>query len=112
MPAVASSPVPAALENLRPLDNGRFADLRVHLCRPSPAPPYNETRHFRPLLAPLELAGTIVTFDAPHSVKATIARLVTAKKNRRTLRKVRANSVRATHLLHALLVLTNLEVNR
>jgi predicted transposase YbfD/YdcC len=40
----------------------------------------NETRHFRPLLAPLELAGTIVTFDALHSVKATITWLVTAKK--------------------------------
>ncbi|ALO91401.1 Transposase [Streptomyces hygroscopicus subsp. limoneus] len=41
----------------------------------------NETRCLRPLLAPLELAGTIVTFDdALHSVKATITRLVTAKK--------------------------------
>jgi hypothetical protein len=33
-------------------------------------------------------------------------------KNWRTLTKLRANPVRATHLLRALLVLTNLEVNR
>ncbi|MFF8993827.1 transposase family protein [Streptomyces sp. NPDC014983] len=31
MPAVAASPVPAVLENLGPLDEGRFADLSVHL---------------------------------------------------------------------------------
>ena len=30
----------------------------------------NETTHFRPLLAPLDLTGTVVTFDALHSVKA------------------------------------------
>ncbi|MFE1194193.1 transposase [Streptomyces olivaceoviridis] len=40
----------------------------------------NETRCVRPLLAPLELAGTTVTIHALHSVKATITRLVTAKK--------------------------------
>ena len=40
----------------------------------------NETTHFRPLLAPLDLAGTVVTFDALHSVKANISWLVEAKK--------------------------------
>ncbi len=33
----------------------------------------NETTHFRPLLAPLDLTGTVVTFDALHSVKANIS---------------------------------------
>jgi hypothetical protein len=32
----------------------------------------NETKHFRPLLEALDLAGTVVTFDALHSVKANI----------------------------------------
>ncbi|MFI6355584.1 ISAs1 family transposase [Streptomyces sp. NPDC050743] len=40
----------------------------------------NETRHFKPLLAPLDLAGTVVTFDALHSVKANITWLVETKK--------------------------------
>ena len=40
----------------------------------------NETRQFRPLLAPLDLAGDVVTFDALHSVKANITWLVEAKK--------------------------------
>ena len=40
----------------------------------------NETTHFRPLLAPLDLASTVVTFDALHSVKANISWLVEAKK--------------------------------
>ncbi|WP_267244291.1 ISAs1 family transposase [Streptomyces sp. PR69] len=40
----------------------------------------NETTHFRPLLAPLGLAGTVVTFDALHSVKANISWLVETKK--------------------------------
>jgi predicted transposase YbfD/YdcC len=39
----------------------------------------NETKHFRPLLAPLDLAGTVVTFDALHSVKANINWLVRVK---------------------------------
>lgn len=38
-----------------------------------------ETKHFRPLLAPLNLADTVVTFDALHSVKANITWLVEAK---------------------------------
>ncbi|MGX1673830.1 ISAs1 family transposase [Streptomyces sp. NPDC055400] len=32
----------------------------------------NETTHFKPLLTPLDLTGTVVTFDALHSVKANI----------------------------------------
>ncbi|WP_405778717.1 ISAs1 family transposase [Streptomyces sp. NBC_01378] len=40
----------------------------------------NETTHFKPLLAPLDLAGTLVTFDALHSVKANITWLVETKK--------------------------------
>ncbi|MEU8849821.1 ISAs1 family transposase [Streptomyces sp. NPDC048564] len=40
----------------------------------------NETTHFRPLLAPLDLADTVVTFDALHSVKANISWLVETKK--------------------------------
>ncbi|MCZ4506664.1 hypothetical protein O3Q52_00235 [Streptomyces sp. ActVer] len=42
----------------------------------------NETTHFRPLLAPLDLTGTVVTFDALHSVKANISWLVETKKAR------------------------------
>lgn len=40
----------------------------------------NETKHFGPLLDPLDLAGTVVTFDALHSVKANIKWLVEEKK--------------------------------
>lgn len=40
----------------------------------------NETRHFQPLLAPLDLDGDVVTFDALHSVKANVARLAETKK--------------------------------
>ncbi|MFJ4790837.1 ISAs1 family transposase [Streptomyces sp. NPDC088794] len=40
----------------------------------------NETTHFRPLLEPLDLTGTVVTFDALHSVKANISWLVETKK--------------------------------
>ncbi|WP_244320609.1 ISAs1 family transposase [Streptomyces melanosporofaciens] len=40
----------------------------------------NETTHFQPLLAPLDLAGAVVTFDALHSVKANISWLVETKK--------------------------------
>lgn len=36
--------------------------------------------HFPPLLAPLDLTGTVVTFDALHSVKANISWLVEIKK--------------------------------
>ncbi len=40
----------------------------------------NETKHFQPLLAPLDLTDTVVTFDALHSVKANIVWLVNTKK--------------------------------
>lgn len=40
----------------------------------------NETTAFRPLLEPLDLTGTVVTFDAPHSVKDQVRRLVQEKK--------------------------------
>ncbi|MEU6540221.1 ISAs1 family transposase [Streptomyces sp. NPDC047000] len=40
----------------------------------------NETRRFKPLLAPLDLTDTVVTFDALHSVKANITWLVETKK--------------------------------
>ncbi|WP_114149508.1 ISAs1 family transposase [Glycomyces xiaoerkulensis] len=39
-----------------------------------------ETKHFRPLLVALDLAGTVVTFDALHSVKANITWLVEMKQ--------------------------------
>jgi hypothetical protein len=39
-----------------------------------------ETTHFQPLLAPLDLAHAVVTFDALHSVKANITWLVETKK--------------------------------
>lgn len=40
----------------------------------------NETTRFQPLLAPLDLADTVITFDALHSVKANISWLVETKK--------------------------------
>ncbi|WP_259294733.1 ISAs1 family transposase [Streptomyces canus] len=40
----------------------------------------NETTHFQPLLAPLDLTSATVTFDALHSVKANISWLVETKK--------------------------------
>ncbi|MFE8950648.1 ISAs1 family transposase [Streptomyces sp. NPDC007856] len=40
----------------------------------------NETTHFQPLPAPLDLAGAVVTFDALHSLKANISWLVETKK--------------------------------
>ena len=40
----------------------------------------NETRHFQPLLAPLDLDGDVVTFDALHTVKANVAWLAETKK--------------------------------
>ncbi|MEW2404506.1 hypothetical protein [Streptomyces sp. NPDC046862] len=36
----------------------------------------NETAAFRPLLEPLDLTGTVVTFDALHSVKDQVRWLV------------------------------------
>lgn len=40
----------------------------------------NETRHFQPLLDPLDLEEDVVTFDALHSVKANVTWLVETKK--------------------------------
>ncbi|MFF3381371.1 ISAs1 family transposase [Streptomyces sp. NPDC002680] len=40
----------------------------------------NETAAFRPLLEPLDLTGTVVTFDALHSVKDQVRWLVQEKK--------------------------------
>jgi predicted transposase YbfD/YdcC len=40
----------------------------------------NETAAFRPLLELLDLAGTVVTFDALHSVKDQVRWLVQEKK--------------------------------
>ena len=40
----------------------------------------NETTHFQPLLAPPDLADTVVTFDALHSVQANVSWLVETKK--------------------------------
>lgn len=40
----------------------------------------NETRHFQSLLAPLDLDGDVLTFDALHSVKANVTWLVETKK--------------------------------
>lgn len=39
-----------------------------------------ETKHFQPLLAGLDIANTVVTFDALHSVKANITWLVETKQ--------------------------------
>jgi predicted transposase YbfD/YdcC len=41
---------------------------------------HNETSHFTGLLAPLDLAGAVVTFDALHTVRANLAWLVTEKE--------------------------------
>ncbi|WP_431955179.1 ISAs1 family transposase [Actinacidiphila sp. bgisy167] len=40
----------------------------------------NETAHFQPLLEPLDLNGTLVTFDALHSIQANVTWLVETKK--------------------------------
>ncbi|MFF7988097.1 ISAs1 family transposase [Streptomyces sp. NPDC007901] len=57
---------------------------RTHPSPPSPkvevGAKTNETRHFKPLLAPLDLTDTVVTFDALHPVKANITWLVETKK--------------------------------
>src|SRR5580658_6134286 len=43
---------------------------------------HNETSHFTELLEPLDLAGTVVTFDALHTVRANLDWLVREKKAR------------------------------
>lgn len=40
----------------------------------------NETTHFKPLLASLDLQDNVITFDALHSVKANVAWLVETKQ--------------------------------
>jgi predicted transposase YbfD/YdcC len=41
---------------------------------------HNETSHFTELLAPIDLDGAVVTFDARHTVRANLDWLVTDKK--------------------------------
>lgn len=50
----------------------------------------NETAHFRPLLEPLDLDGSLVTFDALHSVKANVTWLVETK-NAHYIAVIKAN---------------------
>jgi hypothetical protein len=42
---------------------------------------HNETSHFAELLAPLDLAATVVTFDALHTVRANLDWLAAQKKS-------------------------------
>jgi predicted transposase YbfD/YdcC len=53
--------------------------LPVTLAQPEVSVKTNETRHFRPLLQDLDLAGHVVTFDALHTVKDHLTRLVETK---------------------------------
>ena len=57
---------------------------------------HNETSHFTELLAPLDLAGVVVTFDALHTVRANLDWLVT-DKNAHYIAVVKRNQP----LLHA-----------
>ena len=57
---------------------------------------HNETSHFTGLLQPLDLAGTVVTFDALHTVRANLNWLAREKKGR-YIAVVKANQP----LLHA-----------
>src|SRR5450755_401177 len=41
---------------------------------------HNETSHFTALLEPLDLAGAVVTFDAPHTVRANLNWLASEKQ--------------------------------
>ncbi|MFD1277920.1 hypothetical protein ACFQ51_56070 [Streptomyces kaempferi] len=61
----------------------------------------NETTHFQPLLAPLDLASTVVTFDALHSVKANISWLVETK-NAHYIAVIKTNQPTTHHQLAAL----------
>lgn len=54
-------------------------DCPVTLAQTEVGSKTNETRHFQPLLDPLDLKGDVITFDAPHSVKANVAWLVETK---------------------------------
>ncbi|MGV9394709.1 ISAs1 family transposase [Streptomyces olivaceus] len=61
----------------------------------------NETAHFRPLLEPLDLTGTVVTFDALHSVKANVTWLVETK-NAHYIAMIKRNQPTAHRQLAAL----------
>lgn len=64
-------PAPAVRRHPRPPGHPRPAEVGSKT---------NETRHFQPLLAPLDLDEDVATFDALHSVKANVAWLVETKK--------------------------------
>mgnify|MGYP001048007096 CR=1 FL=1 len=61
----------------------------------------NETAAFRPLLEPLDLAGTVVTFDALHSVKDHVRWLV-QEKNAHYIAVIKGNQPTASAQLKAL----------
>lgn len=61
----------------------------------------NETAHFRPLLQPLDLDGSLVTFDALHSVKANVTWLVETK-NAHYIAVIKRNQPTAYQQLDAL----------
>jgi predicted transposase YbfD/YdcC len=61
----------------------------------------NETPHFRPLLEPLALDGSLVTFDAPHSVQASVTWLVETK-NAHYIAVIKRNQPTAYRQLAAL----------
>ncbi|MHA4817159.1 ISAs1 family transposase [Streptomyces aculeolatus] len=61
----------------------------------------NETAHFRRLLAPLDLDGALVTFDALHSVKANVTWLVETK-NAHYIAMVKRNQATACQQLAGL----------
>ncbi|WP_405551121.1 ISAs1 family transposase (plasmid) [Streptomyces globisporus] len=61
----------------------------------------NETAHFRPLLEPLDLDGTLVTFDALHSVQANVTWLVETK-NAHYITMIKRNQPTAHRQLAAL----------
>jgi predicted transposase YbfD/YdcC len=61
----------------------------------------NETARFRPLLEPLDLDGSLVTFDALHSVKANVTWLVETK-NAHYIAVIKRNQPTAYRQLAAL----------
>ncbi|MGW2122897.1 ISAs1 family transposase [Streptomyces sp. NPDC001758] len=61
----------------------------------------NETAHFRPLLEPLDLTDTVVTFDALHWVKANVTWLVETK-NAHYIAMIKRNQPTAHRQLAAL----------
>ncbi|MFW6720715.1 ISAs1 family transposase [Streptomyces sp. MAR4 CNY-716] len=61
----------------------------------------NETAHFRPLLEPVDLDGSLVTFDALHSVQANVTWLVKTK-NAHYIAMIKRNQPTAYRQLAAL----------